>query len=154
MNYYALSQYYRPLPELDEWIRRRVRMCYMKQWRRTRTRIRHLLNLGASKTQAIPVGMSSKGHWRACADVCHSTWHEQRLAQRTRFSFSPRPLDCVSLSEWLVQPVMNRPVRTRTLGGVGRAGETPALTRLGTQTYRNAPNLTRSPRYRLQESFI
>jgi hypothetical protein len=25
---------------------------------------------------------------------------------------------------------MNRPVRTRTLGGVGRAGETPALTRL------------------------
>ena len=30
MNYYALSRYYRPLPELDEWIRRRVRMCYMK----------------------------------------------------------------------------------------------------------------------------
>ena len=64
MNYYALSEYYRPLPELDEWIRRRVRMCYMKQWRWTRTRIRNLLNLGASKTQAIPVGMSSKGHWR------------------------------------------------------------------------------------------
>jgi len=64
MGYYALSEYYRPLPELDEWIRRRVRMCYMKQWRRTRTRIRNLLNLGASKTQAIPVGMSSKGPWR------------------------------------------------------------------------------------------
>jgi len=26
---------------------------------------------------------------------------------------------------------MNRPVRTRTRGGVGRAGEIPALTRLG-----------------------
>jgi RNA-directed DNA polymerase len=64
MNYYALSEYYRPLPELDEWIRRRVRMCYMKQWRRTRTRIRNLLNLGASRTQAIPVGLSSKGPWR------------------------------------------------------------------------------------------
>ncbi len=63
-NYYALSQYYRPLPELDEWIRRRVRMCYMKQWRWTRTRIRHLLSLGAPKSQAIPVGMSSKGPWR------------------------------------------------------------------------------------------
>ena len=64
MNYYALSKYYRPLPELDEWIRRRVRMCYMKQWRLTRTRIRNLLKLGASKSQAIPVGMSCKGPWR------------------------------------------------------------------------------------------
>jgi RNA-directed DNA polymerase len=64
MNYYALSQYYRPLPELDEWIRRRVRMCYLKQWRRTKTRIRKLLSFGASKSQAIPVGISSKGPWR------------------------------------------------------------------------------------------
>ena len=30
MNYYALSEYYRPLPELDEWIRRRVRMWYIQ----------------------------------------------------------------------------------------------------------------------------
>ena len=36
----------------------------MKQWRRTRTRIRHLLSLGASKSQAIPVGLGSKGPWR------------------------------------------------------------------------------------------
>jgi RNA-directed DNA polymerase len=64
MGYYALSKYYHPLPELDEWIRRRVRMCYIKQWRLTRTRIANLLKLGASKTQAIPVGMSSKGPWK------------------------------------------------------------------------------------------
>src|SRR3990172_7911627 len=64
MGYYALSEYYRPLPELDEWIRRRVRMCYIKQWRRCRTRIRNLLNLGAVEKQAIAVGMSSKGPWK------------------------------------------------------------------------------------------
>ncbi len=28
MNYYGLSNYYRPLPELDRWIRRRIRMCF------------------------------------------------------------------------------------------------------------------------------
>ncbi len=28
MNYYGLSNYYRPLPEIDRWIRRRVRMCF------------------------------------------------------------------------------------------------------------------------------
>ena len=69
MNYFALSKYYRPLPELDEWIRRRVRMCgtcpvRMKQWRYCRTRIRNLLKLGAVKKEAIFVGISSKGPWK------------------------------------------------------------------------------------------
>jgi len=30
LNYFALSEYYRPIPELDEWLRRRMRCCY---WR-------------------------------------------------------------------------------------------------------------------------
>jgi hypothetical protein len=34
MGYFGISEYYRPIPELDEWLRRRVRMCYWKQWRR------------------------------------------------------------------------------------------------------------------------
>ncbi|MEF8735053.1 MAG: group II intron maturase-specific domain-containing protein [Candidatus Accumulibacter necessarius] len=28
MGYFGISEYYRPIPELDEWLRRRVRMCY------------------------------------------------------------------------------------------------------------------------------
>jgi len=34
MNYFGISDYYRPIPEIDAWIRRRLRMCYWKQWRR------------------------------------------------------------------------------------------------------------------------
>ena len=44
--YFGISQYYRPVPELDDWIRRRVRMCSWKQWRWVRTKIKHLLALG------------------------------------------------------------------------------------------------------------
>ena len=29
VNYYGLSEFYRPVPELDHWIRRRIRMCYL-----------------------------------------------------------------------------------------------------------------------------
>ena len=29
---YGLSEYKKPIAELDGWIRRRVRMCYGKQW--------------------------------------------------------------------------------------------------------------------------
>lgn len=63
-NYFGLSEYYRPIPLLDQWIRRRIRMCYLKQWRRIRTRIRNLMRLGVSKSVAISLGMSSKGYYR------------------------------------------------------------------------------------------
>ena len=39
-------------------------MCYIKQWRLCRTRIRNLIKLGAVKEQAIGVGLSSKEPWR------------------------------------------------------------------------------------------
>jgi len=64
MNYFGISEYYSPIPELDHWLRRRVRMCYWKRWRRTRTKVRELLKLGTSFKAAISVGLSRKGYWR------------------------------------------------------------------------------------------
>ena len=63
MNYFGISEYYSPIPELDHWLRRRVRMCYWKQWRLARTKVRNLLRLGVSKRAAIPIAMSRKGPW-------------------------------------------------------------------------------------------
>ena len=64
MNYFGLSEFYRPVPELDHWIRRRIRMCYLKQWCRMKTRIRKLIHLGVSTKLAIYIGLSSKGYYR------------------------------------------------------------------------------------------
>jgi RNA-directed DNA polymerase len=64
MNYYGISRYYRPIPEVDEWLRRRVRMCYWKQWRYCRTKVGRLLSLGVYLKAAISVGLSRKGPWR------------------------------------------------------------------------------------------
>ena len=63
LGYFGISQYYRPIPELDEWLRRRVRMCYWKQWRHTRTKVRQLLALGTGRRAAILTAISSKGYW-------------------------------------------------------------------------------------------
>ena len=63
MGYFGISDYYRPIPELDHWLRRRIRMCYWKQWRGVRNRIRHLLALGTRARTAIWTGMSSKSYW-------------------------------------------------------------------------------------------
>ena len=64
MNYFGISEYYRPIPEIDNWLRRRVRMCYWKQWRLCRTKVRKLLKLGVPVKKAIDVGISRKGPWR------------------------------------------------------------------------------------------
>ena len=52
--YFGISQYYRPVPELDDWIRRRIRMCYWKQWRWVRTKIKHLLAFGREPEDGNP----------------------------------------------------------------------------------------------------
>lgn len=63
-GYFGISQYYRPIPELEEWLRRRVRMCYWKQWRWPRTKIGHLLALGVPLKAAVQHGVSSLSYWR------------------------------------------------------------------------------------------
>src|SRR5487761_2250571 len=63
IGYFGISQYYRPIPELDRWLRRRARMCYWKQWRGTRTRVRNLLALGTGMRTALMTGASSKSYW-------------------------------------------------------------------------------------------
>ena len=73
MNYFGISEFYRSIPELDHWLRRRVRMCYFKQWRKTRTKVRELLKLGTSLNAAISVGLSRKGCWRLSRTLATQT---------------------------------------------------------------------------------
>lgn len=83
MNYFGSSQHYSPIEELDGWLRRRMRMCYWKQWRRPRTHITNLLKLGRTKRQAILTGISRKGYWRLSKTLATHTgmtneWLEQQ----------------------------------------------------------------------------
>lgn len=64
-NYYGISQYYKPIPELDSWIRRRVRMCYLKQWPKLKTLFKNLLKRGvpidtAKRTIFMPASWWAK----------------------------------------------------------------------------------------------
>ena len=63
MNYFGIGLKYNDAVEMDHWLRRRIRMCYWKQWRRTRRRIGELIKLGAPRHHAILTGLSRKGYW-------------------------------------------------------------------------------------------
>jgi RNA-directed DNA polymerase len=65
INYFGITQGYQKCIDLDAWIRRRLRMCYWKQWRKVRTKVRNLMRLGVSLDLAISSGMSSKSYWHS-----------------------------------------------------------------------------------------
>jgi RNA-directed DNA polymerase len=63
LNYFGISHTYREVLELDQWIRRRVRLCYWKQWKRPGTRRRHLLALGIGPAEVHLASRCRRGYW-------------------------------------------------------------------------------------------
>lgn len=66
LGYYALGLSSRAARDLDGWLRRRVRLCYWKQWRLPRTRFRNLLKLGIARGRIKLASRCRKGYWRCC----------------------------------------------------------------------------------------
>lgn len=64
VNYFKIANAKRKLMELDGWIRRRLRTCIWKQWKRVRTRYRNLIKFSVSKHKAHQYANTRKGYWR------------------------------------------------------------------------------------------
>ena len=64
LNYFKLSSTYSEVKDLAEWVRRRVRLYYWKQWKQPRTRRRNLLALGVNPRRVHMASRSRKGYWR------------------------------------------------------------------------------------------
>jgi group II intron reverse transcriptase/maturase len=63
MGYFRLASAKRHCETLDKWIRRRLRMCLWKQWKRVRTRIRELRALGVPEWACRVMANSRRGAW-------------------------------------------------------------------------------------------
>lgn len=63
-GYYALADTPSVFKDLEGWIRRRLRLCYWKQWKLPKTRIRKLIGFGIDKHKAYEWGNTRKGYWR------------------------------------------------------------------------------------------
>ena len=65
INYFGIANAYLQCVDLDQWIRRRIRMCYWRQWRKPRTKVRNLMKRGVHVLAAVACGITSKGPWRS-----------------------------------------------------------------------------------------
>lgn len=64
VNYFKIANMQKIVQRLDEWIRRRIRMCYWKQWKTSKNRKKNLIDLGLSKDKAWHYTWSRKSYWR------------------------------------------------------------------------------------------
>lgn len=64
INYYGIANAHGKLIQLDQWIRRRLRACIWKQWKKVKTRYRNLIKLGIPRQKAYEYSNTRKGYWR------------------------------------------------------------------------------------------
>ena len=64
VNYFSIAKAKSIMQKLDEWIRRRLRMCIWKQWKNPKTKIKNLILLGVPKHKSYEWGNTRKGYWR------------------------------------------------------------------------------------------
>ena len=64
MSYFRLVETPSVLEALDEWLRRRMRACLLKSWKRPASIRRNLIKLGVNANEAGKIGGSRKSHWR------------------------------------------------------------------------------------------
>ena len=85
MGYYALAETPSVLEGLDQWVRRRLRACVWKQWKRVRTRYHKLRGLGLPENVVGYMANTRKGPWRIAASpplqqgLNKAYWREQGL---------------------------------------------------------------------------
>jgi len=64
MGYFKLAETPSVFHRLDKWIRRRLRMCVLKHWKKPKTKRRELIKLGIPVESAKKISSSRKGYWR------------------------------------------------------------------------------------------
>ncbi|MEE0930386.1 MAG: group II intron reverse transcriptase/maturase [Acutalibacteraceae bacterium] len=64
LGYYSIADMESKIKSLNEWLRRRIRQIYWKQWKKVSAKFNNLKKLGIDKQKAWEWANSRKGYWR------------------------------------------------------------------------------------------
>ena len=88
VNYFVIAKAESRMRDLDGFVRKRLRICQWKVWKKPVTKIRQLLKLGVSNQMAIRWGLSSKGYCRiAQSPVLKTTLTNKIFEKRGYYGF-------------------------------------------------------------------
>jgi len=93
VNYFCIADMKNFALSLDEWLRRRIRMCYWKQWKKIKTRLNNLIRLGIGKTKAWEFANTRKSYWHvANSPILSTTFTNEYLKNLGLVSIAERYL--------------------------------------------------------------
>ncbi|WP_446898325.1 group II intron reverse transcriptase/maturase [Clostridium sp. LBM24168] len=93
INYFKLADMKSTLKMLDEWLRRRIRMCYWKQWKKLKTKHDNLKRLGIDEYKAWEYANTRKGYWRiSCSPILSKTLSNKHLKKQGFITLTERYL--------------------------------------------------------------
>jgi RNA-directed DNA polymerase len=111
VNYFRIADMKAHCQTLDEWMRRRLRMCIWKHWKKIKTKYENLIKLGIDSSKAWEFANTRKGYWHIANSYILSTSITNKyLEKEGLLSFSTLYLS------WL--KTMNRRMPNGTYGGV------------------------------------
>jgi group II intron reverse transcriptase/maturase len=80
VNYFGLADMKATAKALDEWLRRRIRMCYWKQWKKVSTKHDNLVKLGLKDRKAWEYANTRRSYWHiANSPILARTLTNERL---------------------------------------------------------------------------
>lgn len=89
INYFRIANMKTLAKELDQWLRRRIRLCIWKQWKLVRTRFSELKKRGISKEKAWEYANTRKGYWRiSSSPIMSIAYKDKDLENLGLFSIS------------------------------------------------------------------
>jgi RNA-directed DNA polymerase len=91
VNYFHIADMEKVAKELDQGIRRRLRMCFWKQWKKIKTRHENLVRLGVENKKAWEYANTRKGYWQtANSPILATTLTNEYLEKQGFISISKR----------------------------------------------------------------
>jgi RNA-directed DNA polymerase len=91
INYFGIADLKSLAKSLDEWLRRRIRMCFWKQWKNIRTRHDNLVKLGVESRKAWQYANTRKSYWRvANSPILARTFNNEYLRKTGFITISER----------------------------------------------------------------
>lgn len=81
LGYYSIADMESKIKSLNEWLRRRIKQIYWKQWKKIKTKHNNLVRLGIEDSKAWQWANSRKGYWRISeSHILHKTLTNEYLA--------------------------------------------------------------------------
>jgi len=89
VNYFKIADMRSLLKRVDEWMRRRIRMVYWKQWKKVRTRYKMLKQHGINEGKAWEYANTRKSYWRTSGSpILSKSLDNQTLSMLGFINFS------------------------------------------------------------------